>query len=496
MRDDLIQGARPKSSLGSTIAKNTVFVTIGNLALKLLNFLFAVYVVRSLGDARFGQYSIVLAFVGLFQIFAELGVSQYVRREIARDPTKTQAYVWNLMIIRLILALIGIVAITMGARALGYAPELVLGIFIYTCGFLLSAIDMPLDTVLWANERMDYLTIMNVAAQITFIIFGALFLFSGLGFIWLIIASLISIVPRILIGAWAIVKHRLLKFRLEVDPHLWSGLIRAGIPFGLISLALTIDYSVDTLMLERFVSDNEVGWYNVSYSLTRSLLFFFSGFSVAMVPSLSRTYVQDRASVESWYYRSVKFIILSSLPLALGGMLVAYPLISFLYTDDFLPSAMALRIIIWDVPFLMFASYCGNMTTVVAEEKSAARVYIVSAIANVVLNLIAIPRFGFLGASAVTVATDIVISIQFYILLKGKLNLPDMKPLLARVMVATALMGGVVWSARELHLFVQVFVGTAAYGLLVYLFRLLDEDEKTMIKRFVLTPIRRMAESR
>jgi O-antigen/teichoic acid export membrane protein len=496
MAASLSPDPKNQSSLGNIIARNTVFVTIGNLALKALNFLFAVYVVRSLGDARFGQYSIVLAFVGLFQIFAELGVSQYVRREIARDRSKTQAYAWNLLVIRLILALFGIVAITGGAVAVGYAPALVLGIFIYTCGFLLSAIDMPLDTVLWANERMDYLTLMNVISQMTFIIFGALFLFSGFSFIWLIIASLISILPRILIGLWATAKHKLLSFRFEIDPRLWPRLVRAGLPFGLISLALTIDFSVDTLMLERFVSDNEVGWYNVSYGLTRSLLFFFSGFSVAMVPSLSRTYVENREAVQSWYYRSVKFIIMSSLPLAVGGMLVATPLIGFLYTEEFMPSALALRILIWDVPFLMFASYCGNMTTVVAEEKSAARVYVISAIVNVVLNLIAIPRLGFLGASYVTVATDVVISIQFYLLLKRKLNLPNISLLLVRVMAASALMGSLVWTARDLHLFIQIGLGVLVYGMLVFAFRLLDADEKSMLKRFMLKPIRRMAEGR
>jgi O-antigen/teichoic acid export membrane protein len=491
-----LQTGSQTGSLGKIIAKNAVFVTFGNLSLKLLNFLFTVYIVRSLGDERFGQYSIVLAFVGIFQIFAELGVSQYVRREIARDKSKTEVYVWNLMLIRIVLALIGIGAITSVASAVGYAPELVLGIFIYTFGFLLSAIDIPLDTVLWANERMDYLTLMNVLAQVVFITFGALFLIAGFSFIWLIIASLLSIIPRIIIAILAIRKHGLLKLNIPIQPQLWLPLIKAGIPFGLISLALTIDYSIDTLMLERFVPVNEVGWYNVAYRLSMSLIIFFSGFSVAIVPSLSRTYVEDKKGVERWFYRSVKFIILSSIPLAVGGMLVATPLITFLFTEEFLPSALALRIIIWDVPFVMFASFCGNMTTVVKEEKSAARIYIISAIANVILNLFTIPRFGFLGAAATTVATDIIITIQFYFLLKRKLNLPDVKPLVARVLAASIVMGILVYWGGGLHLFLQIGIGITSYGLLVFLFKLLDPDEKTMIVNFVMTPIRRYAESR
>jgi O-antigen/teichoic acid export membrane protein len=493
MVDNFLTESKARTSLGSIIAKNTLFVTFGGLALKALNFGFMVYVVRQLGDNRFGQYSIILAFVGIFQIFAELGVSQYVRREVARDRSRAESLIWNMMAIRLLLALIGIVGITWAARAAGYAPELVIGVFIYTCGFILSAIDMPLDTVLWANERMDYLTAMSVLAQIVFIFFGALFLFRGLSFIWLIVASLLSIIPRILLGVWAVSRHRLIKPRFPINPRIWPGLIRAGIPFGLISLALTIDYSVDTIMLSRFVSDSEVGWYNVAYQLTRSMLFFFSGFSVAIVPSLSRTYVDDKSAVEHWYYRSVKFIILASLPLAVGGMLVAMPLIRFLYTDEFIPSAFALRIIIWDVPFLMFASFCGNMTTVVTEERSAARIYGLSAVANIGLNLIAIPLFGYLGASVVTVLTDIVITVQFYYLLKRKLNLPNIKPVLWRTVLASGIMGFVVWLALDLNLFLVIGLGAAVYLFLVIVLRLLDAEEISLIKRYVLRPIRRAA---
>ena len=51
--------------LGRIIVKNTVFLTLGNVVLKALTFLFNVYVIRRLVDDRFGKYSIVLAFVGL-----------------------------------------------------------------------------------------------------------------------------------------------------------------------------------------------------------------------------------------------------------------------------------------------------------------------------------------------------------------------------------------------------------------------------------------------
>jgi O-antigen/teichoic acid export membrane protein len=485
MSETVLVESEPHQGLGQIVFKNTAFVTLGNVTLKALNFLFGVYVVRALGDDRFGQYSIALAFVGLFSIFAELGMTQYAMREIARDRSKTQVLFWNLVTVRLLLAVLGIVGITLGAVAAGYSSELILGIFLQTCGFLLSAFAVPLQVVLTANERFDYKAGLNILGQLVFVALGAIFLFSGWGFISLIIANLIGIPLQIALAAWAIKRHHLATLSFQVDPHTWIPLIRSGIPFGIISLALTITFSADSVMLSMYQPERVVGWYNVAYRLVFALMFFFGGFKEAIVPSLSRTYVSDPIRVERWYYRSVKFIVLVSFPMAIGGMLVAFPLIRFLYTDKFLPSALALQILIWDVPFLMFSAFCGNMSTIVSEERTAARIYSVNAVANIALNLYAIPHFGMIGASFITVVTDLIGSLQFYLLFHHKLHLPDMTSTFLRVAIASAVMGLAVWLVGDRHLFMLIGVGAAVYIALVLILRLFDDTEKEMLARLV-----------
>jgi O-antigen/teichoic acid export membrane protein len=479
------QPENPNPGLGKIIFKNAAFVTMGNFALKVVHFLFNVYVIRELGDGRFGQYSTVLAFTGLFSIFAELGMTQYAMREIARDRTKAKFYLWNLIAIRSILAVVGVIGITMAGRAVGYSDELVLGIFLHTTGYLLSAFAIPMEAVLNGNERLDYVTANRVIAQLAIVILGTIFLFNGFGYIWLLIANLFSILPTIAIGVWAIKRHRLIDFSIQIDPRAWPAIVKAGIPFGIISLALTIAFSIDTVMLSMWVSDNEVGWYNVAYNLVRSMMLFFSGFSVAIVPSLSRTFVRDTSSVYNWYQRSVKFIILISLPIAFGGLVVADQLVEFLYTPEYIPAALGLKILIWDVPLLMFNSFNGNMTTVIGAERSAARIYTINAVANVVLNAYAIPRYGYIGAAVVTVVTDLIGAIQFNLLMRQRLALPDMKGVFFKVLAASFLMAGVVFAAGNLHVIGLVLIGGVIYAGLVLLFRLLDNSEVDLIFRLV-----------
>jgi O-antigen/teichoic acid export membrane protein len=246
---------------------------------------------------------------------------------------------------------------------------------------------------------------------------------------------------------------------------------------------LSIALSIDTVMLSWFQTEEIVGFYNVSYNLVIAMMVFFGGFKEAIVPSLSKVFVKDPSQVEKWYFGSVKMIIIISIPIAVGGFLIAYPLIRFLYTDEFLPSALGLQILIWDVPLLMFASFCGNMTTIIGAERSAAKINTINTAANVGLNLIFIPMFGLVGAAIVTVATDFLSSIQFYFLLRKRLNLPDVKWILARVVLAAIIMIFPVRMVLHLHVFVPMAVGAVTYLILIIAFRVVGTQELMFIRK-------------
>ncbi len=481
----MTEDATAQPGVGLTIAKNTLMVTAGTLALKAVNFLFNVFVIRKLGDDRFGQYSVVLAFAGIYQIFAELGVSQYAMRETARDHRRADDLFWNLISVRVILALIAMILMPGIAVLMGYSQQLVLGIFLFACTFLLSAILAPIQGLLTAFERFDAVTSQQVLGQIVFVIFGAIFLFSGLSYIWLIVASLISIIPQIMMGMYLVRRNRMLTQKPKVTPAFWAKLVLAGLPFGMITLSLSVVYKIDTILLKHFTSDSEVGWYNAAYNLVFSLMFLAYGFKEAIVPSLTRTYASDPTQVEHWYYRTVKFMLVLSMPIAVGGMLVSGKLVDLLYGVEYAPAALALAILIWDVPLNMFTSFCGNITTIISQERQAARIYALLAVVKVAANWLVIPRFGLLGAAIVTVAVDLVGAHLFHFLLSKQLHFPNVTRLLLKIILAAGIMGVVIWLAGSLHVLALIGIGFGVYLLLVFVLRLIDEKEWSMINRLL-----------
>ena len=97
---DASHAAQPQRSAIRTIARNTIWGIGAQFALKGANFLFSVLIVRKLGGEQFGQYWIVLAWTGLFSVIGDLGITQYLTREIARDGRRTEELFWDTVLDR------------------------------------------------------------------------------------------------------------------------------------------------------------------------------------------------------------------------------------------------------------------------------------------------------------------------------------------------------------------------------------------------------------
>lgn len=97
-----------------------------------------------------------------FKYSLELGVTQYAMREMAQDASKMGKLFWNLVVVRLILALIGMIGITSLAYGMGYSSILGFRYFYLHLELYWLAFQAPLAVVLMARERLDSISFMNI----------------------------------------------------------------------------------------------------------------------------------------------------------------------------------------------------------------------------------------------------------------------------------------------------------------------------------------------
>ena len=95
-----------------------------------------------------------------------------------------------------------------------------------------------------------------------------------------------------------------------------------------------------------------------------------------------------------------------------------------------------------------------------------------------------IPFYGYVGASVVTVLTDVIV---FTLLLRSIKGIGisfsrDTKLSLLKIIIASAVMGIVLHYLSDMNLFLLIGVGAVIYLVLLLVMRIFDENEIKMIK--------------
>lgn len=444
-----------------SIVRNSAFSLGGQVAIRILSVLFSIAVVRRFGSATFGQYSSVLAFVGLFSVLSDLGLGSWGTRAVAQDPAHTSELVWRVAALRIAFSA-ATAAIIVGLAVLLYPPPHVLAIAVASCALFLFGISGAFEMAWLGHERLDISSSVSVINQLAFVGIGAAVLILHRGVIALVIASIVALAIAT-VSSWRMARRMLgLTFARPTVRGGWS-LVCACAPIGAVQISLLISYKVDTVLLSIFRSNETVGVYAVAYNLIFSLMLISHSVNLALFPALSRV-SDDRAALNNLAMRAVKCLSLLCVPVAFGGWLLAPTLIRFLYTDAYRQSATVLQIVIWVLPFMFLTEFYGYYLTAIHRERSAGRAALIMAGINVIFNLICIPRFGVWAAAIITVATELVFLAQYLWALRDRGAVGSLARLLWRPVLASSVM---VLALRVLPLRAlpsMIVLGVVVYG--------------------------------
>ncbi len=486
------------NQLATTVLRNSIVGVAAHISMKLLSFAFSVLIIRNLGATDFGQYAAVLGFGSVFLFIADLGLSPYTVREVARlrdqpdGKERIRELYADVLTMRLILSVIAGILVVSAAILTG-RPLLMIGaIAINSLTVLIYAVHGSSEAVLSGYERLDLVSGMQVVNQLAFVLIGGLALWLGFGYYGLIIATMIGVTLMTALVVRAV-------WRLGVRPgrvtwRRWLPLLRAAFPFGVIGLTLGISYRFDTVLLNIYEGDTTTGYYNAAYNLIFSLVTLSNVLNTALYPSLSRQSVTAPETLPLVYERVLRYLMVVALPIAVGGFIVAGPLVELLFGAAYAPSAPLFAILIWVLPLMFLSEFLGYVVVIAGREALVARSIIVSSSLNVVANLLFIPMFGVVAAATVTVATEAVLVLQYIWLTRDLLGRMQWSALL-RSALAVVAMAALVYLTRHLPVLATIAVGGALYGGLLLAMRVVGPDEAAFV-RSMLAARRAAAEGR
>jgi stage V sporulation protein B len=185
------------------------------------------------------------------------------------------------------------------------------------------------------------------------------------------------------------------------------------------------------------------------------------------------------------FERSLKLVVAATLPLAVGAMMLAEPVITLFYGSEFEPGAMALALLAPAIALFPIAHIAGGLLVAQDRQTAVGVVYGLVAAQNLVGNLILVPLFSLEGAAVETSITQLLLAIAFVTLASRTVGGLDWFRILAGPAIAGATAAAMMLALS--HLFpAAIATAAAAYVLTLLVFERLayPEDARTL-RRFI-----------
>ncbi len=471
------------------IAKNSLVPMIMALSNRVVDFAFALLMLRILQPEGAGRYAFAVAFIGMAEIIIRFGLGTLVTRDVAGDPTEPQSnrYLSNVSVLRIYMWLAALPF--MGAiLALyvffgGTTLEVVLTVGIFALGTFFSNLSDGLTALFYAHEKAEYPAGVTAITTLTRVSLGAMVLLLGWGIIGLAFASLMAnLVAFVLL--YRILIDKIIRPQFTVDNGLQKEMLHQGFPLMINHLLSTIFFRIDVFILKPVQGSTAVGYYSAAYKYVDGINVIPQYFTLAVFPLMSRLATNSRESLVRAYILSLRLLLMLALPIAMGTPFVAEELIWFLAGPAFLPdSALVLQLLIWFLPFSFINQVTQYVLIAINQQRQLTKAFVIGVVFNTVTNLIFIPLYGYKAAAVTTIASEWALLIPFYLLVRKHLCTVPWFDVVWRPTLAAAVMGLTLWFSGDINFLITLTVGSVVYLITLVMVGGLQQHDMSVVWR-------------
>jgi PST family polysaccharide transporter len=369
-----------------------------------------VWVARYLGPEQFGLYNYALALVGLFSVFASLGLNSIVVRDLVRNPVAQGETMGTAFVLKLFGS--SATCFLTVATALMLRPD-------NTQTSLFVAV-IAVGTIFESFGIIDFWYQARVESK--YPVFSKL-----ISYLLINVVKIILLTIKAPLIAFCLVwtgERALEAFGLVICYHIqgnlitgwrWSVqrakvLLRESWPLILSGIVVMIYMRIDQIMLGDMVGEEAVGIYSAAVKIAEMWYLI----PLSIVSSTFPSIVKAKEISQKLYYERLQklFSLLAALSysIAIPITLFSTQIVTLLYGEGYIESGSVLSVQIWAGLFVSLGLARGPWLITEGFTKFSAATTATGAGVNVVLNYFLIPIYGPIGASIATVISQMVAS--------------------------------------------------------------------------------------
>lgn len=385
-------------SLGSSIAKNTVWLMVATTGQKAVAFLAFYIIARLTGPHITGAYFYGVSVTSVFVILSDLGMTPVVIRAIAGGRVDGQRLFATVIRAKLFLVPIAVLA-SIGYGVLMHQTPEIMGTIALACvAMSADAIHLILYGTLRGKQNLKPEALGMLIGQII----------SAVG---AVTAALMHWGPMGLAGAlglgsiWNVIwaSRAAIKHGLHWVAPTWLDLRQLALeawPFAVAGMSVKVYSYIDSLMIQAYKGTVAVGYYAVAYKMTYAMQFLPLTFTAALYPALSYAYAhKEHDEVKKTFLGSLRFMAAIAFPISAGLSALAPRLIPALYGDAFRGAIPAMEVLPWVLLPIFLDFPVGALLNGSNRAHLKTIAMVGTMLANALLNALLVPAYGPLGAA-------------------------------------------------------------------------------------------------
>jgi O-antigen/teichoic acid export membrane protein len=274
-------------------------------------------VIRHLGVIDTGHFLTVMALVTIVSTVSDLGLTGFAVREYATgERADGRRVLRNLLGVRMVIAVAGLLGAVLFGIAVGYPSVMVLGTIIAGSGMVFVVLQDGCAIPLQVSLRFHWVAGLQLALQVGVAIEAVLLALAGGGLLPFFALQLPVVIP-VLFLTIAIGGHDS-RLRPSFDAREWSRMVRRILPYSAAVVFSVVYFQIAQVMVSLLSSSTQTGYFGVSFRILSAFTLLPPLVVSTALPLLART---ARDDVERFDYASRR--LAETMSLAGGAVALA-----------------------------------------------------------------------------------------------------------------------------------------------------------------------------
>jgi O-antigen/teichoic acid export membrane protein len=468
-------------SLTRKVAHNTLYQMLGKGASSLLGLAAIGLLTRFLGREGFGEYTTVLTFVQIFGILIDFGITLVTIQMISEPDANRNKILSNIFAARVISAFLFFGLAPAVALFMPYSAAIKIGVAIASAAFFFNAISQVPIGVFQKEIRTEFMVLAEILNRLVFLGLTAAFIFFNLTLGWFLFANSVSMAVYFTI--LYVSSRKFSRIYFAFDWGVWKEIWRRSYPLALTIVLNLVYLRGDVFILSIFRSQEEVGIYGAPYKIVDAIVAFIFVFIGMVLGVLSGSWAEgNKERFNRVTQRTLDALTAIAIPLVLGGIMLAEPMMVFVAGEKFAISSGVFRVLLIALWWIFFGTLFTHTVIALKKQKKIVWGFAADAVLSLIGYLIFIPRYSYWGAAGVTIFSEMFIAVWAYLLTRKTSGFKISFSIPLKSLAAAAVMICFLYVFPLKILLVQIGAGALVYAAVFYL---LGGYNKEMIKEII-----------